>query len=108
MSPYKDPEKQKEYHRQYYKEHRDYYLKNADKARKKKKNFVRNIKKRGKCNICGEDRWYCLAFHHKDANTKKDTVANLLVIGVSYEVLKNEIDKCILLCHNCHAEVEHG
>lgn len=59
----------------------------------------------GKCEKCG----YCksvaaLQFHHKDPNTK------LFGIGASgvtrgIEEQKREIEKCLLLCANCHAEV---
>jgi hypothetical protein len=29
-------------------------------------------------------------------------------MGVAIETLRAEARKCVLLCHNCHAEVEHG
>lgn len=61
--------------------------------------------KGGKCSRCGYSR--CLAalqFHHRDRNTKRfelHATAKTLLSSV-----KNELDKCDLLCANCHAEVE--
>ena len=39
--------------------------------------------------------------HHIDPSTKKDTVSNLLKSG-SLQSLQEEIDKCVVLCSNCH------
>jgi hypothetical protein len=59
----------------------------------------------GKCNCCGYDRWRgALQFHHKDPTTK-DPV--LFKKRKNFENLKPELEKCILLCSNCHAE-EHA
>jgi predicted HNH restriction endonuclease len=53
-----------------------------------------------KCQICGENRRECLDFHHLSGKT--DTVGNLARFGKSYDRIKTEIDKCIVLCANCH------
>ena len=54
----------------------------------------------GKCNLCGtpED----LEFDHKDGS-KIDNVTRMLTY--SMERLRKEVDKCQLLCHECHEEV---
>ena len=60
----------------------------------------------GRCRICGYDR--CLAalqFHHVDAATKRFALAGRVI---AWDLLTAEADKCILLCANCHAEVEAG
>lgn len=62
----------------------------------------------GRCIVCGYDRHPCaLAFHHLDPLTKQMPVS---AGGVSYalETLRSEAHKCVLLCANCHAEVENG
>lgn len=62
----------------------------------------------GCCQLCGYDRFQgALAFHHLDPQTKSRTIANRGVT-VSIETLRAEASKCVLLCHNCHAEVEGG
>jgi hypothetical protein len=45
-----------------------------------------------------------MTFHHRDAVTKEFSVSQML--DRSWEVLRPELDKCDLLCFNCHME-EH-
>ncbi len=61
----------------------------------------------GRCALCGYDRCIIsLAFHHVDASTKLFplTVAS----GKSLAAYRAEASKCVLLCSNCHGEVEAG
>jgi hypothetical protein len=50
-----------------------------------------------------------LEFHHINPKNKKHGISQLIFKVVAkrepYSVLKNEIDKCILVCANCHAEI---
>lgn len=58
------------------------------------------------CAKCGYSK--CLAaleFHHLDGSTKESTISNLR--NRSEEVLKLEVEKCVLLCANCHREAHH-
>jgi hypothetical protein len=62
----------------------------------------------GCCQLCGYNR--CMAaleFHHKDRKTKKFGLS-LRGVTRSIETLREEAKKCVLLCSNCHAEVEVG
>lgn len=62
----------------------------------------------GRCAICGYDRHVAaLHFHHLDPSLKRMPVS---AGGIAYaiETLRAEATKCVLLCSNCHAEVEHG
>lgn len=59
----------------------------------------------GKCQICGYDR--CPAafdFHHIDAREKDFSISESL----SWDRLRPELDKCVLLCATCHREVHNG
>jgi hypothetical protein len=61
----------------------------------------------GKCSLCGYDRCLrALDFHHLDPTTKKFGISG--TSKMSFDVLKSELDKCVLLCNRCHAEVEDG
>jgi hypothetical protein len=63
--------------------------------------------KGGECNDCGYSRSIAaLEFHHRDPNEKEFAVS---VAGTtkSFERIKVELDKCDLLCSNCHRE-EHA
>jgi transposase len=62
----------------------------------------------GRCRLCGYDRCLgALEFHHLDPEMKR---MPLSAQGIAYalETLREEARKCILLCANCHAEVENG
>ncbi len=64
--------------------------------------------KGGKCERCGYDKCEAaLQFHHIDP-TEKDFSISHINLGQEFnlEKLYKEVDKCILLCANCHAE-EH-
>lgn len=63
--------------------------------------------KGGKCQECGYDKCEgALQFHHRDPNEKDFQIShiNLNNTDFSIENIKKEIDKCDLLCANCHAE----
>ena len=76
---------------------------NTNKKRKRKNDAV--LYKGGKCNRCGYNKSNAaLDFHHVD-RTQKDK--NWLSLRLKpLEQLKNELDKCELLCKNCHAVVD--
>jgi 5-methylcytosine-specific restriction endonuclease McrA len=62
----------------------------------------------GRCAICGYDRsTAALEFHHVNPATKRFSIAQQ-GFGRSLDQLRAEAAKCVLLCSNCHAEVEHG
>lgn len=59
----------------------------------------------GKCEKCGYNKCMrALEFHHLDPNEKDFGISKTLTKSI--KILKEETDKCILLCSNCHAE-EH-
>lgn len=47
---------------------------------------------------------YALAFHHRDPNLKIDRIARLIRENWSH-ALSEELDKCDLICFNCHREL---
>ncbi|MFI5005761.1 MAG: hypothetical protein ACHQE6_12200 [Solirubrobacterales bacterium] len=62
----------------------------------------------GACQLCGYDR--CIAaleFHHREPAEKRFALSHR---GVARSLAKARVEaaKCILLCANCHAEVEAG
>ncbi len=76
--------------------------------------YRRTVKQRlvneagGACVACGYDRHLgALEFHHLDRTTKRFELATR-GLTKSLERLRAEAAKCILLCSNCHAEVEAG
>ena len=64
--------------------------------------------KGGSCQQCGYDKYNgALEFHHINPNEKDFNVGSLKSYSFT-EKLKQELDKCILLCSNCHREVHGG
>jgi len=62
----------------------------------------------GKCVICGYDRCEAaLEFHHLDPDQKEFAISHGGLTR-ALEVLREEVKKCILVCANCHAEIEAG
>lgn len=61
----------------------------------------------GRCAICGYDRCIMnLHFHHVDPSQKS---LNMTVArGKSLEAYRVEAKKCVLVCANCHGEIETG
>lgn len=87
----------------------DKYKQHAYVVRKRQKKKIAAVAyKGGKCVLCGYSKNVgSLAFHHLDPNGKEFGIGGLGV-NLSWERLKQELDKCVLLCHNCHGEVHSG
>jgi hypothetical protein len=49
-----------------------------------------------------------LQFHHLDPSVKVLPVSTASANGSSLDASRAEAKKCVLLCSNCHAEVESG
>ena len=92
------------------------YLRNKEKIRVRDKqrlvrnqNFVKDYKQRHDicCERCGMDRWECLDFHHPDRENKFMSINELVKGRYRLEVIQEEIDKCEVICANCH-RIEHA
>ena len=90
------------------------YQRNLEKRRayiinrvKERKEYVRGKKSVGCCR-CPEKDIACLDFHHIDPATKKYTIAHMITSGKSIKTIEAEIEKCIVLCRNCHAKHHHN
>ncbi len=85
------------------------------KYKKRRKLFWYKLKKRcvdylgGKCSKCGlKSKYYSIYdFHHIDPSTKKEGITKLINRSAKWDVIKKELDKCAVLCSNCH-RVHHN
>lgn len=60
--------------------------------------------KGGKCEKCGYNRCIsALEFHHKDPSKKEFGISSKGILR-DWETTKKELDKCEMLCANCHRE----
>ena len=81
--------------------------KNKFHTKKKRKDLkIKSIEyKGGCCENCGYNKCVdALEFHHLDS-TQKDFGIAASGITRSWDKMKVELDKCILLCANCHREL---
>lgn len=63
--------------------------------------------KGGGCQLCGYNKSIkALSFHHKDPTHKKFTISNASY--KNWNELVSEVDKCELLCLNCHMETHEN
>lgn len=77
----------------------------------KLKSWVNNHKKLMGCEKCGYSiethpsfSTSALQFHHPQ-NNKEFAIGDGIRLGVSIETIEKEINKCVLLCSRCHAEI---
>ena len=110
----KDDEKRKAYQREY---HKKWYAKPENAAKQKAKSkevgkeqlirnrkFVWKYKGEHPCTVCGETRPQCLDFHH-NGNDKSFEIANMMNRRYSIKRIQSEIEKCDIVCKNCHADL---
>ena len=59
--------------------------------------------KGGSCEICGYSKSLrALQFHHTNPKEKDFNIGGTTTLN---EIVKKELDKCILVCANCHSEI---
>ncbi len=106
----KSSEEIRKYNRRYYLENREHLLKKQkeknQRLAKKRRQWIADYKKELECIRCGENHPATLTFHHKDSSEKEFEIGNALALGVSLKRILAEIEKCEVLCANCHA-IEH-
>jgi len=90
-----------------YADRREYLIKAVQKRRKEIRQKAIAYKG-GRCQICGYDRCIeALEFHHLDSS-KKDFGISSRGYTRSWEKVREELDKCELVCANCHREIHAG
>lgn len=92
---------------------KEYHKLNKDKIKqrhtirieKNKLDFINY--KGGKCKICGYNKCVAsLEFHHINPDDKDNKLMKQISTR-SLEIAKVELDKCDLLCSNCHREIHY-
>ncbi len=84
------------------------YMVQAVKKRRIKLRKMARDYKGGKCEICLYDKCdRALSFHHINPETKSFGLSDKGLTR-SWDTIKKEIDKCILVCANCHMEIHEG
>jgi len=108
--PWKDKEKIKAYFKvrnpNYYQKNRERILANGKKRRRKILDWFFAYKNTLSCSKCDESDPDCLDFHH--VGEKKDSISQLMAQLKPKEQILAEIEKCIVLCANCHRKLHRN
>lgn len=103
---HRNKEKCKERHSHWYEKNKKVSLE-KQKIKKREKKLWSIEYLGGCCSSCGGTFHPSVyEFHHKDPTTKDRDPSKMM--SLSHEKLQNELDKCVLLCANCHRIEHHG
>jgi predicted HNH restriction endonuclease len=90
-----------------YADRRDYIIKAVAKRRRTLKNKAIAYMG-GQCKVCGYNKYPgALDLHHIDPSLKSFEIGYKGYTR-SWETVRAELDKCVLVCANCHREIEAG
>lgn len=96
----------KEYRKEYYIKNRIDAIEYSKLSSKKNKLYLRqyvwNYLKENNCIICGEDDPIVLEFDHRVPSEKFMNISDMITFKYGIKKLQLEIDKCDVLCSNCH------
>jgi hypothetical protein len=74
--------------------------KRSKRIRDRNREYIHDLLKKSKCVDCGDTRWQVLEFDH--LREKKNNVSSMMKNNSSIAKLQAEIDKCEIVCANCH------
>lgn len=93
---------------------RRWYSRNAEHAKSKVAQRKKGLdawfveyKSKLSCSKCEENHPACLEFHHLDLSVKEVEISKAVKLGWSIERIEREIEKCLVLCSNCHRKVHY-
>ena len=84
-------------------------------SRLRKKDWMDGVKSFLGCFVCGEEKPWRLVWHHLDPDGRRRAAARSPSEGIrvgdgsraTIPQLLEEMRHCVLLCHNCHADVHN-
>jgi len=93
----------KTYFKQHYEENKQYYVdrvvESNNRIRERNRKFILDYLKDKACMDCPESDIVCLDFDHRFDKFKN---VSKMISGYSIEKIKKEIEKCEIVCSNCH------
>lgn len=99
---YKDPRAQKAASQRHYKLNKQKYLERNKRYREEIRRYMRDIKEAKPCLDCGKKYpYYVMDFDHLE--NKKNLISFLASTG-RIGALKAEVEKCEVVCANCHRQ----
>ena len=109
--PFKDLEvrrlRQVVYSKTYYEKNKKDVIQKINTKKKIHKAWFVNYKKQLACVTCGHNHPAALDFHHVEQKKSNRKVHKLVSDGNTKKRILEEIDKCVVLCSNCHRTYHH-
>lgn len=93
--------------KEHYKNNKPKYIDKNKVYKQTTKDFVNKYKTERGCVYCSEKEAVCLDFHHTE-DDKETNVGTLVGQGHSVQKVLLEINKCIVVCSNCHRKLHAG
>jgi hypothetical protein len=101
-----DPRNRESKRKHYYK-NKQAYKDRANRRKEELRQYLRKMKEAGSCADCEKKYpYYVMEYDHLDSEKKTRCVSISVNYG-SFKTLQKEIDKCELVCSNCHKERTH-
>lgn len=105
--PHKNVDARRAYAREYYKRNPQRWIEKNKKRKKEIYKFISEYKRKNGCKLCDENEPVALDFHHINKNKEINLAHAQTRMWGKTRILK-EINKCVVLCANCHRKVEAG
>ena len=105
--PFKEAETRRAYRRKWYRINAKSAVQIVKERKLRIKKWFRDYKKDLKCSRCSETHPAVIDFHHRDKSEKDDDIAYFVANGYSTKSIMKEIDKCEVLCANCHRKLHY-
>ncbi len=102
----RDKEKRKQYNKQYRGEHKQYYRLHLSSRREETRKWLFMYKSSHPCILCHEADPVVLDFHHRNPQEKEFSIS-YMKHTVNKQKLLIEIQKCDVLCSNCHRKLHY-
>lgn len=91
-----------DYNKQHYQANKANYIARAKIRTKAIRDWLKELKSKLNCNRCNETHPATIQFHHTDPTTKEITLGSAIRYGWNKKRILKEIEKCEVLCANCH------
>ena len=73
------------------------------------KRYFDKMKLEKGCYICGYNKCAkALHWHHRNPKVKVKVISKMISAPMSFEKILKEVEKCNIICANCHAELHGG
>lgn len=92
----------------WYYTHRDADTTEKRQRRTELRAWLYEVKQDASCHQCGDGDTASLEFHHRPGAEKLMDVGQMVAYGYGRDAIRDEIEKCAVLCANCHRREHHG